>query len=146
MNYPDFLQILTKLEELIRNKTLKSYSQRLYDQLQAFIWNGNKPMASKDSHDDLIMSLAIGTWLTEGVVGTTDAGFTMAMAMLKATCVSTIDARSIPNNPTYTLGANANAQHQINQSNVYKLREASEVKHLDPKSDHGINDLSWLYK
>ena len=140
------VQILTKLEELIRNKTLKSYSQRLYDQLQAFIWNGNKPMASKDSHDDLIMSLAIGTWLTEGVVGTTDAGFTMAMAMLKATCVSTIDARSIPNNPTYTLGANANAQHQINQSNVYKLREASEVKHLDPKSDHGINDLSWLYK
>jgi len=140
------VQILTKLEELIRNKTLKCYSQRLYDQLQAFIWNGNKPMASKDSHDDLIMSLAIGTWLTEGGTGTNDAGYAMAMAMLKATGISSVDARAIPNNPTYTLGANAKGQHQINQSNVYKLREASQVKHLDPKTDHGMDDLSWLYK
>jgi len=145
-NQKSRVQILTKLEELIRNKTLKSYSQRLYDQLQAFIWNGNKPMASKDSHDDLIMSLAIGTWLTEGGTGNNDAGYAMAMAMLKATGVSSIDARSIPNNPTYALGANAKGQHQINHSNVYKLRESSEIKHLDPKIDHGMDDLSWLYK
>jgi len=140
------VQILTKLEELIRNKTLISYSQRLYDQLQAFIWNGNKPMASKDSHDDLIMSLAIGSWLTEGAQGTNDSGYAMAMAMLKATGVASIDARSIPNNPTYALGANARGQHQINQSNVYKLREPSEIKHLDPRHNHNIDDMSWLYK
>lgn len=145
-NQKSRLQILTKLEELIRNKTLKSYSQRLYDQLQAFIWNGNKPMASKDSHDDLIISLAIGTWLSDGGTTNNDAGYAMAMAMLKATGVSSIDARAIPNNPTYALGANAKGQHQINQSNVYKLREASQVKHLDPKTDHGMDDLSWLYK
>lgn len=140
------VQILTKLEELIRNKTLRSYSQRLYDQLQAFIWNGNKPMASKDSHDDLIMSLAIGSWLTEGAQGTNDSGYAMAMAMLKATGVSSIDARAIPNNPTYALGSNARAQNQINQSNVYKLREPSQIKHLDPKINHGMDDMSWLYK
>ncbi len=145
-NQKSRVQILTKLEELIRNKTLKSYSQRLYDQLQAFIWNGNKPMASKDSHDDLIMSLAIGTWLTEGGTGNNDAGYAMAMAMLKATGVASIDARAIPNNPTYALGANAKGQNAINQSNVYKLREPSQVKHLDPKMNHGMDDLSWLYK
>jgi len=145
-NQKSRVQILTKLEELIRNKTLKSHSQRLYDQLQAFIWNGNKPMASKDSHDDLIMSLAIGTWLTEGGTGNNDAGYAMAMAMLKATGVSSIDARAIPNNPTYALGSNAKGQNQINQANVYKLREASQVKHLNPKGNHGMDDLTWLYK
>jgi hypothetical protein len=68
------------------------------------------------------------------------------MAMLKATGVSSIDARAIPNNPTYALGSNSKGQNQINHSNVYKLREASQVKHLDPKASHGMDDLTWLYK
>jgi hypothetical protein len=51
-------QILGKLEEVIRNRIIKIYSQRTYDQMQAFIWNGSKAQASRDAHDDLILSLA----------------------------------------------------------------------------------------
>lgn len=61
---------LTKLEELIRNKILKSYSQRLVDELQTYVWNGSKAGALKGYNDDLVMSAAIGTWLLDTLFGT----------------------------------------------------------------------------
>ncbi len=57
------VQIISKLEEMIRNKMLKCYSQRLYDELKTFVWKGQKAQAMKGQHDDLVMSIAIGTWL-----------------------------------------------------------------------------------
>jgi len=56
-------QILTKLEEVIRNKQLLIYSSRFYEELKTFVWNESKAQAMKGEHDDLILSLAIGTWL-----------------------------------------------------------------------------------
>jgi hypothetical protein len=56
-------QILTKLEEVLRNKEIKIYSSRLYDELKTFVWKNNKPQAMKGYNDDLVMSLAIGVWL-----------------------------------------------------------------------------------
>ena len=56
--------ILTKLEEVIRNKQIKIYSSRLYQELKTFIWKGNKAQAMRGNYnDDLVMSLAIGLWL-----------------------------------------------------------------------------------
>jgi hypothetical protein len=56
--------ILTKLEELIRNKLLVSYSSRFYQELKTFVWSNNsKAEAMKGHNDDLVMSLAIGAWL-----------------------------------------------------------------------------------
>ena len=57
------VQIISKLEEMIRNKMIRCYSQRLYDELKTFIWKGQKAQAMRGQHDDLVMSLAIGTWL-----------------------------------------------------------------------------------
>lgn len=55
--------ILTKLEELIRNKQIITYSSRFYDELKTFVWQDNRVAAMKGENDDLVMSLAIGTWL-----------------------------------------------------------------------------------
>jgi hypothetical protein len=56
--------ILTKLEELIRNKIITSYSTRFYQELKTFVWSNNsKAEAMKGHNDDLVMSLAIGAWL-----------------------------------------------------------------------------------
>jgi len=56
--------ILTKLEELIRNKLLVSYSSRFYQELKTFVWSNNsKAEAMKGHNDDLVISLAIGAWL-----------------------------------------------------------------------------------
>jgi hypothetical protein len=56
-------QILTKLEEVIRNNAIQIYSSRFYQELKTFVWTGTKAQAQKGKHDDLIMSLAIGVWL-----------------------------------------------------------------------------------
>ena len=56
-------QILTKLEEVIRNKQIKVYSTRLYEELKTFVWKGQKVQAMKGKNDDLVMALAIGVWL-----------------------------------------------------------------------------------
>jgi hypothetical protein len=55
--------ILTKLEEIIRNKQIISYSSRFYDELKTFVWNDNRVQAMKGENDDLVMSMAIGVWL-----------------------------------------------------------------------------------
>jgi len=59
--------ILAKLEEVIRNKTIKVYSSRFHEEAKTFVWNtnvsGGKAQALKGYNDDLIMSLAIGCYL-----------------------------------------------------------------------------------
>ncbi len=55
--------ILAKLEEVLRNKQLISYSSRFYEELKVFTWQGSKAQAKRGFNDDLVMSLAIGTWL-----------------------------------------------------------------------------------
>ena len=56
-------QILTKLEEVLRNNSVAFYSSRLVDELKTFVWKGQKAQAQKGKNDDLVMAAAIGTWL-----------------------------------------------------------------------------------
>lgn len=131
------VQILAKLEELIRNGQLKTYSQRLYDQLQAFVWNGNKPMASKDSYDDLIMSLAIGCWLVEGDTSSNQQQAAMAYAMLKATGVNRRESTGMGNVDSVR-PVNRFQQSEYNSRNVYKPKDPSQVRGYQ-------FDFSWLF-
>lgn len=133
-------QILAKLEESIRNDRLKTFSQRLYDQLQAFIWNGAKAQAARDAHDDLIMSLAIGTWLTAGDNSGDSQGMAMAMAMLKATAVGNRNFNDLPGGMNQVRPV-PNAQIQgFTPDKVNKPRNPEDVKHVD------VSDFSWLFK
>ena len=56
-------QILTKLEEVLRQRQVRIYSSRVYEEIKTFVWKGNKAQARKGANDDLIMALAIGVWL-----------------------------------------------------------------------------------
>ena len=131
-------QILAKLEELIRNNKLKTYSQRLYDQLQAFVWNGQRAQAARDAHDDLIISLAIALWLVAGDSPMNEQAMAMAYAMLRATKVEqksdmpgdVNSVRPVPN--TMTTG--------FDPRNSHKPVDASQVKYID------ATDFSWLYR
>ena len=62
-------QILTKLEEVLRNKQVMIYSTRFYEEAKTFAWRGNKAQAMKGYNDDLVMSFAIGIWLYDGSSG-----------------------------------------------------------------------------
>ena len=57
--------VISKLEELIRNKLLNIKSKRLYNEMETFVWNNGKPQAMKKHNDDLIMACAIGCWVKE---------------------------------------------------------------------------------
>ena len=81
-------QILTKLEEVLRRKQVKSYSSRLYDELKTFIWKNGKAQAQKGKNDDLVMSLAIGLWLYDTSPALTQQGQDMMNAMMQAFAVN----------------------------------------------------------
>lgn len=59
--------IIAKLEEFIRNKAITIYSRRLVEEMRTFIWNGGRPEAMRSYNDDLIMSLAIASWIKDTV-------------------------------------------------------------------------------
>ena len=139
------VQILTKLEEMIRSKTVKSYSRRLYDQLQAFVWNNNKPQAGKDSHDDLIMSIAIACWMVEGNQGISAQATEMAYAIMAATKVHSKDINSMPGNINEAQPlVNPNIKG-MNAQSVYRPRDPSVVAKQSPLI-RDVSDFSWLYR
>ena len=57
--------IISKLEEFIRNKLIKTYSLRLINELRTFIWYNGKPQAMRGYNDDLIIALAIACWVRD---------------------------------------------------------------------------------
>jgi len=78
---PSRSKILTKLEEVLRNKQIKIYSSRFYEEVKTFVWNGKKPQAMRGKNDDLVISLAIGIWLydTSSFHGKSSADVNKAM-------------------------------------------------------------------
>jgi hypothetical protein len=76
--------ILAKLEEVIRNRQLISYSSRFYEELKVFTWNTGRAEARSGFNDDLVMSLAIGSWILEGASDYSKASSGLNDAMLAA--------------------------------------------------------------
>jgi len=89
------IQILTKLEEIIRNKQLKIYSSRFFNELKTFVWKGQKPQAQKNHNDDLVMSLAIGTWLYDASAEYSKDADTLNKNMLGGMSVETNNSEEI---------------------------------------------------
>ncbi len=79
--------ILGKLEEIIRNKQLLIRSSRTYEELKTFTWNTGRAEAKRGFHDDLVMSLAIGTWLYDASADYSKSSKGLNDAMLKAMSV-----------------------------------------------------------
>lgn len=102
--------------------------------MQSFVWNGSKAMASKDAHDDLIISIAIGLWLAAGDSTANDQGMTLAYAMLKATSRG-FNALKPPMPTMYpqlqSLPPSGNSENQ---------KKSSEMQTQDN------TDFSWLLK
>jgi hypothetical protein len=76
--------ILSKLEEVIRNKQLVSYSSRFYEELKVFTWQSGRAQAKRGFNDDLVMSLAIGSWLFDASGDYSKNSRALNDAMLKA--------------------------------------------------------------
>lgn len=142
-------QMLTKLNEMIRTKKIRLYSDRLHSQLQSFVWHGTRAQAIKDGYDDLVMALAIGCWLIEGNSGLNERDIAMAYAMLKATKMTRTSTEQ-----HQTLSKINEAQPLVNPNikgmnaqSVYRPRHADAISPNDPASKtKEFRDFNWLLK
>jgi hypothetical protein len=123
-------QILTKLEQVIRNKEITIYSSRIYEELKTFVWKGNKAQAQKGKNDDLVMSLAIGVWLYETSPVVSRSTHDLNKEMLKA------------------FGANGTNANQTNMSpfhhKTYNPHNRFNLESIPFSSGSNMQDLSWL--
>jgi hypothetical protein len=76
--------IVAKLEEYIRNKSIKINSQRTVNELDTFVWVNGRPEAQKGYNDDLVMSLAIGCWVRDTAIINNERNLEYSRAFLGA--------------------------------------------------------------
>jgi len=80
--------ILSKLEEVIRTRTLKCYSSRFVDELKSFRWIKGKARAQTGMNDDLVISMAIACWMSDATYTVNERARDLNVAMLDAMTIS----------------------------------------------------------
>lgn len=138
------VEILARLEDVLRNRRLMTYSKRLYEELQTFVWKGNKPMAQKGYNDDLIMALAIANSLYEANGTSTYSDDEMAKAMIAGMSVRQNSMNSSQGNqplpPVMTDGSLSSFLE--NAKKAKSLQNAKTQNYNDPL----WNQFSWVWK
>ena len=123
-------QILTKLEQVLRNNSVTFYSSRLIDELKTFVWKGTKAQAQKGKNDDLVMSAAIGTWLFDADPKLNKQTVDLNKAMLAGFAVNKRDFRK-----------KGSGWGKHKWSDPFKTYKKGEIKSSSSDDD---DDLSWL--
>lgn len=90
--------ILSKLEESIRNKYIYIPSSRFYEEVKVFTWQSGRVQAKKGFNDDLVMSLAIGTWLFDASGDYSQSSKKLNNAMLNAFSMQSKEYSDTPDN------------------------------------------------
>jgi len=126
--------ILTKLEETIRNKQIISYSSRFYDELKTFVWNDNRVQAMKGENDDLVMSMAIATWLYDASAEHGKDSNILNQSMLAGMSVTSQHFNGTSND----LLSGASKRRAESGRDLVNTRTINRF-HIPP-------DLAWIYK
>jgi hypothetical protein len=130
--------ILGKLEEIIRNKQLLIRSSRTYEELKTFTWNTGRAEAKRGFHDDLVMSLAIATWLYDASSDYSKSSKGLNDAMLAA---MTVKSSQFGNEkmPTAGIKGGHNALSE-------KLQKENKNKNRKANKSGVPNDFLWVIK
>ena len=128
-------QILTKLEEILRNKQITIRSSRLYEELKTFIWKGQKAQAMRGKNDDLVMALAIGVWLYDTSPHYNKNAVDLNKTMLAA----------------FGVNGNRASESVINQwddiaINPFRPRVLTSLPEVSSSLGRVYGDMSWLLK
>jgi hypothetical protein len=75
---------ISKLDLLMREKSLILRSKRLIDELQTFIWKEGKAQAASGYNDDLVMALCEGVWVRDTAIRLRQAGIELTKASLNS--------------------------------------------------------------
>ena len=127
-------QIITKLEEVIRNKHIKVYSSRLYEELKTFIWKGSKAQAMKNKNDDLVIALAIGVWLYDTSAFYNKGAVDLNRVMLDAFAVNGVSKEHSVLNDWDDIAINP-----------FRPRVLASLPEVSASRNTIYGDMSWLY-
>ena len=94
------VQIIASYEEAMRHD-FKIYSHRLYNEMDTFIYINGRPDHQKGHHDDLIMSVAMATYVAESSFSNLTKVVEHTKAMIESWAVSNNDqaAKNLEFNP-----------------------------------------------
>jgi hypothetical protein len=133
-------KILANFEEMLRNGRIISKSTRLYSELKTFVWNGKKVAAMKGYNDDLVMSLAIGSWLSESNSNTYNVSqIQQADAILKGMSINNTNISKTSMSPFYN-----SKQNSVNPMIPVFMPESKFGTNEKPSKKNPLGDLSWL--
>ena len=109
--------IIAKLEEFIRNKLIKIYSNRSINEMRTFIWKNGKPQAMRGYNDDLVLALAIACWVRDTALQNN----ARSLNYQKAFASSIITSKT-------TLNTNIKGQIGYKKDNMFdKMQEAEKM-------------------
>ena len=80
--------IIAKLEEFIRNELIIINSSRTFQELKTFVWKNGRGEAQRSYNDDLVMSLAIATWIRDTVLEESNRDLNYKRAFLNSMVIS----------------------------------------------------------
>ena len=121
--------IVAKLEEFIRNKLITIYSLRTANEFKTFIWNNGRPQAMRSYNDDLTMALAIGCWVRDTALETSQRDIEYQKAFLGSMIVS-----------------NTKLSTAIPGMHGYDKRIDMDTNTRQEKSVREQREFLWLYK
>ena len=113
------VQIIASFEEAMRHQ-FKIYSMRLFNEMNTFVYVNGRPDHQKGQHDDLIMSIAMATYVAESSFSSLEKVTEQTKAMLESWSVNNNEtaAKQIDFNPVIPFG-----HDRINQRNQNITRE-----------------------
>jgi len=113
------VQIIASFEEAMRHD-FKIYSTRLFNEMNTFVYINGRPDHQKGHHDDLIMSLAMATYVAESSFSSLTKVTEQTKAMLNSWSVSENESMSkqLEFNPVIPYG-----HDRVNQRNQNVTKE-----------------------
>jgi len=111
------VQIIASFEEAMRHE-FKIYSSRLFDEMNTFVYVNGRPDHQKGQHDDLIMSIAMATYVAESSFSSLEKVTEQTKAMLESWSVSNNEnmGKQLDFNPVIPFGHDRLQQRNQNVS------------------------------
>jgi hypothetical protein len=118
------VQIVAAFEEALRHE-FGVRSQRLYNELNTFVYINGKPDHQKGQHDDLIMALAMALYVAETSFSKLEKATEQAKAMLESWATEKTDFSNSsmnynPSIPTNTYGVHPTSRDTVSKSDYEK--------------------------
>jgi hypothetical protein len=118
------VQIIASFEEVMRHD-FKIYSNRLFNEMNTFVYINGRPDHQKGHHDDLIMSIAMATYVAESSFSQLTKVTEQTKAMIDSWSVSNNDNVSSqlsfnPVIPNFNERMNQNSQQNVTKDDYMK--------------------------